>query len=265
MPQLFDNDGLQSIILPIKNNMLINYGEPKMPNDNQLIERDRVVYNEADAFLVNLLREHNIAVDLERYWNPAPRPMNIEGIYKCLLESAKNRDRMRRVVDQIVGAIENTEEVLFNFNPVEVLRHFENWEQVSVAIRNALQVNAPNGNLWSQFCQAAISGARFLARFNSHESFYTWVAQFDRDDFIRPVLPMLLSYELDGFGFALACDFLLEIGYTNFCKPDRHLNAIFSELGLCETGKNKEYKVFKAIVRMARNVQQTPYRVDKMF
>lgn len=74
---------------------------------------------------------------------------------------------------------------------------------------------------------------------------------------------MLLSLEIDGFGFALACDFLKEIGFFNFGKPDVHLKNIFYSLIL--TSSTNDYAVFKAIFRIANNVGVTSYKVDKLF
>jgi len=93
--------------------------------------------------------------------------------------------------------------------------------------------------------------------------FYRWINFFDRNALARPALPMLLSYEIDGFGFPLACDFVKEIGYTNFGKPDVHLKKIFTELNLCK--KTDDYSVFKTIARIADNVDVPPYTVDKVF
>ena len=52
----------------------------------------------------------------------------------------------------------------------------------------------------------------------------------------RPALPLLLVQEIDGFGFALACNFLRELGYENFSKPDVHLRKIFWVTGLSPFG-----------------------------
>ena len=87
---------------------------------------------------------------------------------------------------------------------------------------------------------------------------------FDEDERARPALPTLLEKEIDGFGFALACDFVKELGYENFSKPDVHVKDIFWALGLSPWGTN-DYEVFKAVARVARNVNVTPYNVDKLF
>ncbi len=75
---------------------------------------------------------------------------------------------------------------------------------------------------------------------------------------------MLLSHEIVGFGFALSCDFLKELGYVNFPKPDVHLRDIFTALELCED-KNDDYHLFKAIIRVSANANVTPYNADKVF
>jgi hypothetical protein len=83
-------------------------------------------------------------------------------------------------------------------------------------------------------------------------------------DFEPPALPLLLAQEIEGFGFALACDFLNGLGYENFSKPDVHVKDIFGGLGLCAEGAG-DYEVFRAVGRLARNAGVTPYNADKLF
>ena len=75
---------------------------------------------------------------------------------------------------------------------------------------------------------------------------------------------MLLSREIEGFGFALSCDFLKEMGYVNFPKPDVHLRDIFTSLGLCKNKPN-DYQLFKAVIRVAGHAGVSPYNADKVF
>jgi len=43
-----------------------------------------------------------------------------------------------------------------------------------------------------------------------------------------------------------------------------HVKDIFWAIGLCHWGTS-DYDVFKAVARVARNVDVTPYNVDKLF
>jgi len=73
---------------------------------------------------------------------------------------------------------------------------------------------------------------------------------------------MLLEKEIFGLGFALSCDFIKELGYTEYPKPDVHIKDIFYEFGLSE---DSDYSAYKAVIEMARIVNETPYKVDKVF
>lgn len=86
---------------------------------------------------------------------------------------------------------------------------------------------------------------------------------FEKDQIARPALPLLLDREIHGIGFALACDFVKELGCENFGKPDVHVKKVFRALDL-SSGQD-DFTVFKDIVRVSRNAGQTPYNVDKIF
>lgn len=80
-------------------------------------------------------------------------------------------------------------------------------------------------------------------------------------------LPLLISQKISGVGFALACDTLKELGFTNYPKPDVHLMDVFSALGLSD---NDPVSTFEAIVKMSENckvfdAEVSPYKVDKIF
>ena len=120
------------------------------------------------------------------------------------------------------------------------------------------------GSLWPLYAKAALSGAHFLSQFASGPEFIDWVRVFDADDRKRAALPVLLSQEIDGFGFALACDFVKELGFLNFAKPDVHVKAVVKGLEFSSKTANN-YAVFKVVVRIAAQCGKTPYDVDKVF
>jgi hypothetical protein len=173
------------------------------------------------------------------------------------------------VIGKAIGGINNLESVLFDFNPKEVLRYYgSDWENLLDIIVEKLnprgQIRRTPQSLWSKYCKGILSSAEFLQQFNSTDDFYSWVNFFVKDERARASLPMIISREIDGFGFALACDLLKELGYVEFPKPDVHLRDIFSALNLCDKPKD-DYRLFKAIVRVAHNASVTPYNADKIF
>ncbi len=77
-------------------------------------------------------------------------------------------------------------------------------------------------------------------------------------------LPLLLSEEIAGYGFALACDFLKENISPLFVKPDTHIKYIFKGLGLSNVDAS-DYQVFLDVVRFANSISQIPFAVDRLF
>jgi len=154
--------------------------------------------------------------------------------------------------------------VTFGFNPVRVLKRYEQGEELLFEIKAVLRPRGRPGKIWRLFCDSALSGARFLAGFTSARVFHAWVDVFHQDDRKLPALPLLLSREIAGFGFALSCDFLKELGYFKLAKPDVQLRRILEGLALVEPKANA-YAVFKAVLRIAGNCKRTAYDVDKTF
>ncbi len=232
------------------------------------IQRDQKSYDLARGYLLSLNGVTPEILDKHLSLSVDERPNSLAGIYKHLLETAQNANMGPKVIGQAIGGIDKLNVLLCGFEPVEVVvKYGDNWNVVLNDIVTQLKprgkIRKSSRSLWPRFCKTITSGANFLTKFNNASGFYKWVDFFDQDERARPAFPMLLSYEIDGFGFPLACDFIKELGYLNFGKPDVHLKKIFVALGL--SLKEDDYQVFKTIVRVASNVGVTPYNVDKLF
>jgi hypothetical protein len=234
-------------------------------------EFDRAAYALAKDFLLRSGAARGVTPELiEKYLHlSTPRPEGLAGLYERMLESAQSGNMKAGVIGGSIGGIGNLGPVLCNFEPAEVLEKYRSgWEGVLDDIVAQLK---PKGSIprtprsiWPRYCRSILSGARFLSRFSSAEEFYGWVDFFDEDERARPALPLLVAQEIEGIGFALACNFLKELGYENFSKPDVHVKEIFWALGLSPWG-TIDYEVFRAVARVARNAGVTPYHVDKLF
>ena len=65
-------------------------------------------------------------------------------------------------------------------------------------------------------------------------------------------------------GFAIACNWLKELGYVNYPKPDVHMKDICQALGLIN-GKRTDIDCFEAMVKVARECNVEPYKLDKVW
>jgi hypothetical protein len=239
-------------------------------------EIDQQAYELAKGYLPSL-EIPGVTEDLiKKYMGPnilhPDRPTSIKGLkglYFRILDQAQNANMKTGVIGGSIGGVDKLAPILHDFDPGEVLAKYGvGWEAVLDQIIKELnphgKIRRTPRSIWPQYCKTILSAARFIEQFDSANDFFDWADFFDRDARARPSLPMLLDREIEGFGFALSCDFLKELGYINFPKPDVHLRDIFMALELCEDGKD-QYQLFKAIIRVANNSKVTPYNVDKVF
>lgn len=233
---------------------------------------DNQAYLLAKSYLPNLGLNEITENLIEKYLNPLtinPKPTSKEGVYLRILESAQNANMKAGVIGRAIGGVDKLSVVLENFNAKAVLNKYGNgWESILDDIERQLQprgeIRRTPKSIWPHYCQTILSAANFVDQFASADDFFSWVDFFDKDDRARASLPMLLSREIEGFGFALSCDFLKELGYINFPKPDVHLRDIFSSLSLCQA-KADDYQLFKAIIRLAGHANVSAYNADKVF
>ena len=234
-------------------------------------ELDRATYTLAKDFLLQSGAGEGVTPELiEKYLHlSAPRPDTLAGLYEHILESAQSANMKAGVIGGSIGGVGNLAPVLCDFEPAEVLEKYRSgWEGVLDDIVAQLKprgsVPRTSRSIWPRYCRSILSGARFLSQFSTADDFYRWVDLFDKDERARMALPLLLAHEIEGFGFALACDFIMGLGYENFSKPDVHVKEIFWALGLSPFGTS-DYEVFKDVARVARNAEVTSYNVDKLF
>jgi hypothetical protein len=173
------------------------------------------------------------------------------------------------VIGRSIGGVERLSSVLQGFDAKAVLDKYA--DDCEAVLDDIVEKLKPNGevrrtprSIWPYYCQTILSAANFIEQFSSASDFFGWVDFFDRDERARASLPMLLSREIEGFGFALSCDFLKELGYVDFPKPDVHLRDIFTALGLC-SHKSDDYQLSKAVIRVAGHAGVSPYNADKTF
>lgn len=209
---------------------------------------------------------------IQKYLNPLtlnPKPASKEGIYQRILESAQNANMKAGVIGGSIGGVEKLSLVLEGFNPRAVIdKYADDWEGILNDIVERLEprgeIRRTPRSIWPHYCQTILSAAKFVEQFSSAPDFFGWVDFFDRDDRARASLPMLLSREIEGFGFTLSCDFLKEMGYVNFPKPDVHLRDIFTALCLCPD-RSDDFQLFKAVIRVAGHAGVSAYNADKVF
>lgn len=229
-------------------------------------DKYKFVFESAKKFLDQIIAKHpglNNSI-LRKNFEQESKFNNLFDAHHRLIESLSNRNMMASVI----GFTKREKEmklILFGYNPKRILSAYKNPDELLGKFKNRFGLQELQGkrSLWRKFSEGIISGSHFMASFKNKSDFDSFIKTFARNKYTKAALPMLLSKEIRGFGFALACDFLKELGYREYPKPDVHLIKIFHELDL--SASSEPYDVYKSIIEMAETVGEDAYTVDKIF
>jgi len=223
------------------------------------MQRDTKLYEAACDYLNRIKPD---GVNLEDYFYGDNKDyQSLEEIFIRFITSAQNYQRMPNVI-----AFEKREEdiarILFGYDIQKIAELSE--ETLYKQFRLWFNVTTPDSkrNSWYKWSCSVIDSAKFVSGFKDAADFDEFVKRFDYNAVSRMALPLLIQARVRGVGFALACDLLKELGYTNYPKPDIHMIDVFNSLGLCD---RDPISAFEAIGRMADECRVTPYKVDKVF
>ncbi len=222
-------------------------------------ERNILIYNTAFDYLQTIKPEK---VQLEKYFLEKKRNyQSLTDIYERFIGSAQNYQAM----PNIIGFYKRKEEfssMLFDFDYVKIAELSEDELYRNFRDKFHVMSKETKRNSWLKWSRAVIDSAKFIGRFRDADDFDKFVKRFDYNATSRMALPLLIQTKIRGIGFALACDALKELGYTDYSKPDVHLIEVFHGVGICE---GNPVSVYEAIGRMADDCNETPYKVDKVF
>jgi hypothetical protein len=234
------------------------HGEQNMTRNRKL----KMLYAAAYEYLESKIGKESLDKKLLHYRHH--KVDNMPDAFWHLVNSLTNKVGMRASI----GPIDQLEPFLFGFDPWQThSRYRGNWRLLFKTIEQNHQPPGPmkienEGSYWVLFCKGVLSGAEFLSQFDSFKSFDEFVNSFAFNDISIAALPILLDQEIYGMGFPLGCDWLKEMGYTNYAKPDTHTVDILYETGVAPSHDN--YVVFKTMVRMARVNDELPAVVDRL-
>jgi hypothetical protein len=232
----------------------------------------RKTYISAKKFLLHQIPSPSRKEILESYLtrpDASTEPMEINELFRRLLGSAQNANMKTGVIGGSIGGSDNLGQALFKFNPKKVEKNFKN--NPDALLKHIIEKLNPNGqirqtprSIWPQYCKTIISASVFFNQFKNGEDFYEWANHLYQDNRSIAALPLLLEAEIHGIGYPLACDFLKELGFLNYGKPDVHVIDIFVGIRLC-TEKPSSYQVQKIIAEIAKATDVSSYNVDKLF
>lgn len=224
-------------------------------------EQNQLVYKTMYKYLLEILPQEISKKDLERYFESEhPQIDSLETVYEQFLFSAQNYQSMPNVI-KFLQRKDAIKSILCNYDFKEISKLTPDSLYRQFRIKFGVTSVDSSHNSWLKFSKSAISSAKFMTEFKNAEDFKTFVKQFDYNIHTRMALPLLIAQKIHGFQFALSCDCLKELGFTNYCKPDVHIIEVLEQTGI---STKEPIDVFEAITRMAKDCNTTPYKIDKI-
>lgn len=144
------------------------------------------------------------------------------------------------------------------------LEYCANLDSVELSNYFIEKYNSNSKRCWLQYAKGIISGAKYLSQFKNYNEFKKTCDDFDSSDITREAYSLLLSTKIDNMGFAIACNWLKELGYKNYPKPDIHMRDISYAFGLIDE-KKKDIDFFETMVKGERACNVGPYKLDKLW
>ncbi|MBU1665156.1 MAG: hypothetical protein KKG92_07120 [Gammaproteobacteria bacterium] len=232
----------------------------------------RRTYSTAKKFLIRQIPSADAKHILESYLalpDKSNDPVQINELFARLLASAQNANMKASVIGGSIDGIDNLGKALFSFNPRKVEKTFSNdpgslLKHIVKTLKPRGQIRKTPRSIWPKYCKTILSSAAFFGQFKGGNDFYAWANHLYKDQRSMAALPMILAAEVEGIGYPLACDFLKELGFVDYGKPDVHVIQIFVGIGLCEQGASP-YHIQKIISQIASAAGVSSYNVDKLF
>lgn len=232
----------------------------------------KAIYADAKQFLLERIPSKHRNEILDSYLELSDRsadPVEIPVLFERLLISAQNANMKAGVIGESIGGVKSLGKVLFNFDPEKILKTYSGnpeklLEEIEKKIKPRGKIRKEPRSIWPKYCKTILSTAAFFSQFENGSEFYQWANLLYKSKKTMSALPMIIAAEIEGIGYPLACDFLKELGFVEYGKPDVHVIDIFVGIGLCNE-RPTPYQVQKIISRIAEAAGVSSYNVDKLF
>lgn len=203
---------------------------------------------------INLLIKPAINCDINN------KNVTLKNIFVRLITSCQNRSMMPNVI-KFDDRKEQFAHILEDFDYSKILTKYKTSESLYKAFEKTFGVNKEHNSLWILFSKSVLDSAKFISKFKDVEDFKQTINNIAAHFPYTMMIPKMIGEEIDGMGEVLACDFIKEIGYVDFAKPDVHIEAIIKAL----KGQDmKPKEVLAEVQNIASTANTTTYEIDKL-
>lgn len=229
-------------------------------------------YTEAYSFLVNNLPKGLTEDSLRKYFRAdCLNSQTMSDVYEQFLVCAQDYQQLPNTI-KFKEHKNVLKRILCDFDVNAIVTKWDSRDNLFDEFRKKIRFSKPlddkskHQNLWWRWCGAAIDSAKFLTQFKSIKDLKSYIEKYDRDTYTRIFLALILKEKITGFGFALACNVIKDLGFVEFSKPDVHIKDVLTGLNFCE---NNEFSAFECVAQISEecrrfDVSISPYKIDRV-
>lgn len=186
----------------------------------------------------------------------------LSAIYHRLLVSCQNRAMMPTLI-KFDANRKIFARLLEDFNPAKVLEKYKSADDLFGVFDKTFDINKDHNKLWKLFAQSVMDSAIFMAKFKNVEDFKKTIDDIAAHSSAIMAIPNFICEKIRGLGPVLACDFIKEIGYVEYAKPDVHIEYIV--INYFYDGKKVSPKeILNKVQEIARDAGVSTFEVDKI-
>lgn len=239
-------------------------------------------------FLSDLAKNYNVCVDSYFVPKTSLKDLTLQKIFLQLISSAGNANMLKNVIDFSAQRSESRKDEILEaiigvknlssktFSDKAYRRYLEQILAVDPTkalqrLRSAGLIKGKGECLWERWLQSVQDSASYVLQFDSGDDFIKQFSSVDSKFLFAG--PISIKRKITGIGFALACDALKELGFTQYIKPDTHINDVFIGLDLAKGSRpslDTQLNVFDAAIQLVqaynskRRNKITAYELDKL-
>ncbi len=220
----------------------------------------KCIYDESYSFLLEESKQFVSKEQIDTFINTSDitRPIDVKQAYQLFLAIMQDFHSYPNVIDfnnrkpEIMKILHNCDlKYISELRPEDLLEDFRK--------EFAFDKDA----MWLKYCKSIISGASFMLSFKGDNEFINTLNSFDKNVMTREALGLYLSKKIYNMGFPIACNWIKELGYYGYVKPDRHIKDVCQVLGLVYSDDDLE--CFETVIKIADEAGVKPYTVDKVW
>ena len=214
---------------------------------------NEILYNTAYEMLLTMKPRSISKEELQDYFvGDSCNPVTLRDVFIAFIKAAQDYSRMPNVIKfdkrkEVIGNILHD----FDYRYASTLTAETLYKMFSQEFSGITETS------WMLWSNAVIDSAKYISKFKTFERFNEYVTKTSD----LKTVPLSMSSQIRGMGFAIASLSLKELGYLDYVKPDVHLIDIC--VGLDISSKNP-LDVFDAMIEIAKDNAITPYKLDKV-